>query len=150
MINAETPSHPTHPRMGNVLKPLLQAKLLLLRKYWVQRQTPERQLLLCVHLPARAHGPTDTEVQTDLSTAAHLAVGVGSWDHSSIRSGQHWTISSPLPLALGSSCRGSAPWLLKPGQVQVGQGLLLQSLPPWHKCGQVNLDKSSFFPFGDP
>lgn len=83
MINAKTPSHPPHPRMSHVLKPLLQAKLLLTRKLstflTLQSKTLKGSFCcvsICVHEPAGL--PMCMDTSTAPATAAHLAVGVGS------------------------------------------------------------------------
>lgn len=77
MINAET--FLPHHRMSHVLKPLLQAELLLTGKLLtfltLQSKAFERQLLLCVYMSAHACLRASPCVHTQM---ACFAVGIGS------------------------------------------------------------------------
>lgn len=78
-----------HPRMRHVLESLHQAKLLLTRKLltFLFLLTCRARLVkgsfpacvsICMHVSVGLPRHTDTEAQTAPSTAAHLAVAVGS------------------------------------------------------------------------
>lgn len=84
MINAETTSQPPPqdepcPKASPSSKAAADKKLLTFLT--LQSKTSERQLLLCVSICMHVSLglPRHTELQTAPSTAAHLAVGAGSW-----------------------------------------------------------------------